>query len=103
MNKPKPYKKRTSGENKIFYRMILFIAGKEHNSLITKTNLLEFCKSNLKGFYELEIIDVLENYQAAIENNIVAVPTLIIKEPLPEKTIVGVIDNFKKLFDIFEV
>jgi len=34
-------------------------------------------------------VDVFQNYQAAIEYQVVAVPTLIIEEPRPVRYIVG--------------
>jgi protein-disulfide isomerase len=35
------------------------------------------------------VVDVFQNYQAALEYQVVAVPTLIIEEPPPVRYIVG--------------
>lgn len=63
------------------YQMRLFIAGNESNSVIAQKNINEICVSNLKGKFQLEIIDVFKDFTAAIEENILVTPALIIDEP----------------------
>ncbi len=66
------------------YRLRLFIAGSEPNSLIAQRNITEICSAHFDNDYELVIIDVFEDCMAALEENIVVTPTLIIDRP--EKT-----------------
>ncbi len=96
-------KNEKDDENNICYRFILFIAGEEPKSHITKNVLLSFCKKYFKTSYQVDIVDVFEDYNVAIENQIIAVPTLIKKEPLPEVTIVGLIENEEKLAKILGI
>ncbi len=47
------------------------------------------CDDLLGGRYELRVIDVLENGEAAEAANIVATPALVRRAPLPVRMIVG--------------
>lgn len=72
-----------------FYHLRLFVAGEEPNSTRAKAVLQRVCKTHLRDRCEIEIIDVYQNYQAAIDHQIVIVPTLVIVAPSPTRTIVG--------------
>ena len=43
----------------------------------------------------MEIIDVLQNPKLAIDENIIVLPVLIRRNPLPELTIVGDMSNLE--------
>ena len=47
------------------------------------------CEEYLNENYELEIIDVHQQPLVAKEENIIALPLLIKKHPLPEKRLIG--------------
>lgn len=70
-------------------RMTLFIAGDEVNSRRARENLARLCEQECKGRCELNVIDVLEDFQAAVEHNVMVTPTLIVTEPPPTVTILG--------------
>ncbi|MEX1299945.1 MAG: circadian clock KaiB family protein, partial [Desulfotignum sp.] len=57
------------------YRMRLFVAGKERNSVMAQNNITRICLTHLKDNYTLQIIDVFENHTAAMAENILLVPT----------------------------
>lgn len=80
---------------KPLYRFLLFVSG---DSLITKKAIFN-CKKNLdiilKSKYEFEIINAFDSPQLAIEENIIALPILIRKTPLPEVSIIGDMSNLK--------
>ncbi|MGQ9620145.1 MAG: circadian clock KaiB family protein [Bacteroidales bacterium] len=84
-------------------RLILFIASDEPNSVITQKTITDFCEKNFKDSFELEIVDVFKDSALALENNIIAVPTLLVKEPLPERRIVGMIDSEEKFAAILGI
>ncbi|NLF30280.1 MAG: circadian clock protein KaiB [Planctomycetes bacterium] len=79
------------------YRMILFIAGQAANSRAARLNLANLCRCELGGRCEVEIIDVLEDFDAAIRHNILVTPTLLVREPGPPVTIVGDLGDRAKL------
>lgn len=79
------------------YRLRLFVAGTEPNSVQARAVLTRLCETYLRDRYALEIVDVYENYQAAIEHQVVVVPTLIVESPAPVRTIVGSLSDKAKL------
>ncbi len=59
------------------FKLRLYVTGKTPKSERAIANLKEICERDLKGLYELEIIDVLEQPQLAENEKILATPTLI--------------------------
>lgn len=83
-----------------FYHFRLFIAGDEPNSRMAKETLKNICDTYLQGNYSLELIDVLEDYNKALENNIYFAPTLIINTHASNFRIVGSLSDTRKLLEI---
>lgn len=52
-------------------------------------NLRRICEDDLRGQYELEIIDVLQKPQLAEDEKILATPTLIKRLPPPLRRVIG--------------
>ena len=71
----------------------LYIAGKTFKSITAYKNLKLICEEVLKGMYTLEVIDILKNPKLARDNQILAIPTLIRKLPLPKRNIIGDLSN----------
>ena len=68
---------------------LLFVAGKSPTSLRAIANIKAICEKYLKGKYKLDVIDIYEQQLLAVTENIIAVPVLIKKFPLPEERMVG--------------
>lgn len=86
--------------DKPLYRMRLFVAGNEPNSARARDVLARLCAAHLQGRCEIEVVDVFEDYQAAISHHIVAVPTLIVEAPPPRRVIVGSLADEGKVLAI---
>lgn len=71
------------------FKLILFVAGQEPNSVLARQNLQCLCQERLLGRHTIEIIDVFENLDAALKHNILITPTLIKVAPGPPVTIFG--------------
>ena len=71
------------------FKLRLYITGKTPKAERAIANLKEICEKELKGLYELSIIDVLENPQLAENEKILATPTLIKDLPPPLRRIIG--------------
>ena len=67
----------------------LFVAGASPNSARAINNLKEICDEFLEGSYKLEIIDVYQQAEVAKQEQIIALPMLIRKYPLPERKLIG--------------
>ncbi len=78
------------------FRLRLFVAGNEPNSSKARHVVEEVCH-RLAGRCELAVVDVLVDYQAALDNNVMAIPTLIVDMPPPRRVIVGSLNDVEKL------
>lgn len=67
----------------------LFIAGPSALSRRAIVNTRRICETHLVGKYELEIVDLCQNPEAAGREQIVAAPTLVKRSPLPVRKFVG--------------
>jgi circadian clock protein KaiB len=90
MNKEQPQEEAT-------YVLRLFITGATPNSIRAITNIRQICEDHLKGRYALEIVDVYQQQQLAEQEQLVALPLLIIKQPVPERRMIGDLSDTKKV------
>jgi circadian clock protein KaiB len=67
----------------------LFVAGDESHSKMAVQNLKRLCETRLDGSYEIEIVDVLQSYEIAIDQNIFLTPALVLVSPEPAVTVFG--------------
>jgi circadian clock protein KaiB len=87
----------TVNRNEIEYILRLFISGATPNSIRAITNIQKILETYLPGRYTLNIIDVRQETAVAQQEQIIALPLLIIKNPLPEKRLIGDMSNTKKV------
>ncbi|GAB3296425.1 thioredoxin domain-containing protein [Hymenobacter tenuis] len=67
----------------------LFITGATPNSTRAVRNIKEICEQHLQGRYELHIVDIYQQPTLAMQEQIIAAPTLIKKFPLPVRRLIG--------------
>ena len=79
------------------YVFRLFVAGDEPNSKQARENLARLCEAHLNGCYKIQIVDVLEEFRAALENNVLVTPTVILVAPPPPVTILGNLNDSSKV------
>jgi circadian clock protein KaiB len=79
------------------YILRLFITGATPNSIRALTNIKQICEEHLKGRYSLEIIDVYKQLDLAEKEQLIALPLLIKKKPLPEKRMIGDLSDSQKV------
>jgi circadian clock protein KaiB len=82
------------------YILRLFVSGILQNSVRAIKNINQICELHLKGDYKLEIIDIYQQPDLAIKEQIVVIPVMIIKYPLPERRIIGDLSNIDKVLEI---
>lgn len=79
-----------SPEKKEFeFELKLFISGASRNSTRAINNLQRILDTHVAGRYNLQIIDLYQDESLAESEQIVAVPLLIRKSPLPEQRLIG--------------
>jgi len=84
--KPKPRKPEV-------WKLRLYVAGQTPKSIRAFANLKVLCEEHLKGRYQIEVIDLLENPHMARGNQIVALPALVVNLPQPVRQIIGDLSN----------
>ena len=75
----------------------LYVAGQTPRSLGALSNLKTIGEDNLRGRYQLEVIDLLQNPGLASGDQILAVPTLVRRLPHPIKKIIGDLSNHERV------
>ncbi len=84
-------------------RMRLFVAGDQPNSRVAKATLERVCRDHLEGRYSLEVVDVLEDFRIALEENVLVAPTLVIYEPSSQIRIVGGLSDPSRLLELLGI
>jgi circadian clock protein KaiB len=79
------------------WQLRLYIAGNTPKSTAALVNLKKYCEQHLQGRYELEVIDLLLHPQLAAGDQILAIPTLVRKVPVPVRKIIGDLSNEEKV------
>jgi circadian clock protein KaiB len=75
----------------------LYVAGESPKALTAFANLKKICQEQLKGKYSIEVIDLLKNPQLGAEDQILALPTLVRKLPVPVRKIIGDLSNTERV------
>src|ERR1043165_4187690 len=83
--------------HRLEYILRLYVTGSTPRSLKAIANLKRFCEEHLHDDYELQVIDIYKNPDAAREEQIIASPTLIKRLPAPLRRFVGDLSNTQKL------
>ena len=79
------------------YVLSLFVTGASPNSVRAIVNLKQLCETYLKGKYSLEIIDVYQQGLTAEKEQLIALPLLIKRFPLPERRLIGDMSDTEKV------
>jgi len=75
------------------WELRLYVAGESPTSVTAVINLKKLCETHLAGNYRIEVIDLLKNPRLSVDDQIVAVPTLVRKLPTPMRKIIGDLSN----------
>ena len=73
--------------------LLLFVSNKTPKSVRAYANLKRICEQNMPGKYSLEVIDILKQPQIARQEQIVAIPMVVRRRPLPVRTVIGDLSN----------
>jgi circadian clock protein KaiB len=79
------------------FNLRLYVAGQTPNSIRAFANLRKICDEHLAGRYQIEVIDLVENPQLGRGDQILALPTLVRKLPVPIKKIIGDLSNTERV------
>src|SRR3954469_5415372 len=98
MAKVKKAAVKKSAKKKTYkWELRLYIAGNTPKSVAALNNLKKYCEEHLKDQYRIEVIDLLKQPQLAAGDQILAIPTLVRKVPIPIRKIIGDLSNEEKV------
>jgi len=78
------------------WELRLYVAGQSPRSASAAINLKKLCETHLAGRYRIEVVDLLENPRLSIDDQIVAIPTLVRRLPTPIRKIIGDLSNSER-------
>ena len=79
------------------YVLRLYVTGMTPRSTEAFASIKSICETRLHGRYELEVIDLYQHPQLAIDEQIIAVPTLVKMLPAPLRRLVGDLSNEERV------
>jgi circadian clock protein KaiB len=79
------------------WKLRLYVAGQTPRSLVAFANLKRICEDHLKARYTIEVIDLVETPQLAKDDQILAIPTLVRKLPIPVRKIIGDLSSTERV------
>lgn len=79
------------------YLLRLFMAGNGPNSKQALSNLRQLCREHLNGRCTIETVDVVKDFEAAVRENILVTPALIMVAPLPRVMVLGNLSDRQKI------
>jgi circadian clock protein KaiB len=90
--KVKPVRKKSDT-----YVLRLYVAGQTPKSMAAISNLKKICEEHLAGRFQLQVVDLLKDPQLARGDQILAIPTLVKKLPVPVRKIIGDLSNTERV------
>lgn len=79
------------------WELRLYVAGNTPKSIVAIDNLKKYCEEHLAGQYSIDVVDLLVNPELAEGDQILAIPTLVRKIPLPIRKIIGDLSDKEKV------
>jgi circadian clock protein KaiB len=79
------------------YQLRLYVTGTSFRSSQAIANIRSLCDEYLKGRYSLEVVDIYQQPEEAVDRQIIAAPTLVKESPVPLKRMVGDLSDRDKV------
>ncbi len=96
----KTVKRRATGgttRSDKLWQLRLYVAGQTPKSLTAFANLKKICETHLSGRYRIEVIDLVEQPKLSQGDQILAIPTLVRKLPVPVRKIIGDLSDTERV------
>jgi circadian clock protein KaiB len=91
------FEDRMANRSKDRYVLCLYVAGLTPRSTLAVERIRAICERYLAGRYELTIIDLYLQPEAARQAQIVVAPTLVKQSPIPVRLFIGDMADEKKI------
>lgn len=81
-------------------KLRLYVAGHAANSVHALSNITALCNEHFPSDHDLEVVDVLEHPQRAMDDGVVVTPTLLKLRPTPMQRMVGGLGDASQLLRV---
>lgn len=81
-------RKRSAG-----WELRLYVTSWEPRAAAAMANLKQLCEQRLAGTFKIQIVDLVKSPARCLEDQILAIPTVVRRFPLPEKRVIGTLSN----------
>ncbi len=71
------------------FSLRLYVTGNTTRSAEAIANIRSLCEEYLPGRYDLKVVDIYQQPSDAVDEQIIAAPTLVKRIPAPEKRLIG--------------
>ena len=85
--------KEMINNSKAIWILKLYVADQSPKCLTALANLKNICEVELEGKYTIEVIDLLENPHLSKDDQIIAIPSLVRRLPVPVRKIIDDLSN----------
>jgi circadian clock protein KaiB len=95
MSKRTVYKRGRAGARRHpqVLELRVYVANSESRSVATLNNLRGLCEKHAVGGYRIQVVDVIKSPQRCSQDQILAIPTVVRRFPLPERRVVGTLSE----------
>lgn len=87
----------------IIYQFILFIVKGGKNSERAVDNLQALCNQWLPNRHNIKVIDVVKEFETALEYNIVLTPSVVLIDPEPQTIIYGDLSDSERFLNVLNI
>jgi circadian clock protein KaiB len=85
------------------YVLRLFVSGLTSRSQRAIANLKVICERHLAGRYRIEVVDLHQSPGLARDEQIIATPTLLRVQPLPQRRVIGDLSQADKVLQGLDI
>jgi len=97
MSGPHPANDGAAADSGDQWDLCLYVTDRSPKCLRAIENLRRACEEHLAGHYQIEVVDLLENPRLAADDQILAVPTVVRRFPVPIRKLVGDLSDNDRL------
>ena len=85
------------------WKFRLYVAGLTPKSLAAFMTLKRLCEEHLAGKYRIDVVDLRADPRAAVEEQVLATPTVVRTDPAPARRVIGDLSNVARVLQGLEI
>ena len=95
--------RRAAGRAARCWELRVYVANEGTRSTLTIANLERLCEQSVPGRYWIQVVNLLKRPELASADQIVAVPTIVRRSPLPERRVIGTLSDSEAAMTALEL